>query len=157
MRLKTRTRLLIPLLSTFSMGAALAGHGQDIANNGYKPLFASSRQLLQSETMVIPLKDAVNQWKSFYKIKVAYKEGLLDSKIVPAAITGSFRNMDAETALKQLFLNTSLSYKKIGNNQFSVFEPRVSNPLPGAEIVSCSHSCKWQNNSRQKMAAACPR
>lgn len=135
MRLKTRTRLLIPLLSTFSMGAALAGHGQDIANNGYKPLFASTRQLLQSETMVIPLKDAITQWKSFYKIKVAYKEGLLDSKIVPAAITGSFKNMDAETALKQLFLNTSLSYKKIGNNQFSVFEPRVGNPLPGTEIV----------------------
>lgn len=131
MRLKTRTRLLIPLLSTFSISATLAGHGQDIANNGYKPMFASTRQLLQSETMVIPLKDAVNQWKSFYKIKVAYKEGLLDSKIVPASITGSFKSMDAETALKQLFLNTSLSYKKIGSNQFSVFEPRGGQPFAG--------------------------
>ncbi|MEO5684812.1 MAG: SusC/RagA family TonB-linked outer membrane protein [Chitinophagaceae bacterium] len=136
MRLKTSTNLLIPLFSALSMGSMLTGYAQDIANNSPTRIIAVSRHAGQSEPMVISLKDAINQLKSFYKIKVAYKEGLLDSKLVPASVTASFKNIDAETALKQLFCNTALSYKKIGNNQFSVFESHSSSYLPVMEMAT---------------------
>ena len=138
MRIKTRTRLLIPLFSTFCMGLVLIAHTQDVASNDYKQIFTVSRRSAQNEPMLIPLKDAINQLKSFYEIKVAYKEGLLDSKSVPVAVTGNFKNMDVEAALKQLFANTALIYKKIGNNQFSVFESRTGNYLPPADLASFS-------------------
>ena len=138
MRKKTRTSLLIPLFFTFSMGFANSVRAQDMASNTYKPTYASSRRAVQNEPMVISLKDAINQLKSFYAVKVAYKEGLLDNKIVPVAVTGNFRNMDVETALKQLFSNTTLIYKKIGNNQFSVFESRAGNYLPATDLVAVS-------------------
>jgi len=138
MRKKTRTSLLIPLFFTFSMGFANSIHAQDMASNTYKPTYASSRRAVQNEPMVISLKDAINQLKSFYAVKVAYKEGLLDNKIVPVAVTGNFRNMDVETALKQLFSNTTLIYKKIGSNQFSVFESRTGNYLPATDLVAVS-------------------
>ena len=135
MRIKTRTRLLIPLFSTICTGAAFTAHTQDVASNDYKQPYTVARRSAQNEPMVIPLKDAINQLKSFYVIKVAYKEGLLDSKLVPVAVTGNFKNMDVETALKQLFANTALIYKKIGNNQFSVFESRSGGSLPAVELV----------------------
>jgi TonB-linked SusC/RagA family outer membrane protein len=131
MRKSTRLHLIIPLFSVIVLGTPAFSIGQEMATNNNHTIFASNRQHLQNENMLISLKDAVNQLKSFYKVKVAYKEGLLDTKIVPASITVSFKNMDAETALKQLFSNTSLSYKKIGDNQFSVFETRADNvPKP---------------------------
>ncbi|MFT3935596.1 MAG: SusC/RagA family TonB-linked outer membrane protein [Chitinophagaceae bacterium] len=131
MRTNPKTKLLIPLLSTFCMHVAFAVSGQDIAGNDYKPSFIAARHRQQNEPMAISLKEAVNQLKSFYAIKVAYKEGLLDSKIVPLSVTGNFKNMDVETALKQVLSNTSLLYKKTGNNQYSVFEPRnESNIIP---------------------------
>ena len=127
MRKSTRLHLIIPLFSIIVLGIPAGSIGQEMASNNNNHFFASVRQHTQNENMLISLKDAVNQLKYFYKVKVAYKEGLLDSKIVPASITGSFKNMDAETALKQLFSNTSLSYKKIGENQFSVFETHANN------------------------------
>ncbi len=127
MRKSLRTCLLIPLFSAVVLAAPSGLGAQEIAGGGYHKSFAVARQSLQSENMLIPLKDAVNQLKSFYKVKVAYKEGLLDSKIVHATITSNFKNTDVESALKQLFSNTSLGYKKIGENQFSVFETRADN------------------------------
>ncbi|HTE11520.1 MAG TPA: SusC/RagA family TonB-linked outer membrane protein [Chitinophagaceae bacterium] len=139
MRIKTSSSLLIPLFSSFCIGSNFAGHAQEIAGNGYHPVYAVSRHSSQNEPMVIPLKDAINELKSFYKIKIAYKEGLLNSKLVAASVMTGFKTMDAETALKKLFSNTSLSYKKIGNNQFSVFEsPRTENFVPATEMTVLS-------------------
>ncbi len=136
MRKKTRPGLLIPVLCCFSAGFIFTARAQDVASNNYRPIFASVRRTAQNEPMVISLKDAINQLKSFYSVKVAYKEGLLDNKIVPVAVTGNFRNMDVETALKQLFSNTTLIYKKIGNNQFLEFDSRTVNALPPAELMA---------------------
>ena len=139
MRIKTSTSLLIPLFSSFCIGSTFAGHAQEIAGNGYNPVYVVSRHSSQNEPMVIPLKDAINELKSFYKIKIAYKEGLLNSKLVSASVMTGFKTMDAETALKKLFSNTSLRYKKIGNNQFSVFEsPRTENFVPATEMTVLS-------------------
>ena len=129
MRKSNRTYLLIPLFLFITMGIT----AQEIAGSGYNHIYVGYRQHNQNENMLISLKDAVNQLKSFYKVKVAYKEGLLDSKIVPASITASFKTMDVEAALKQLFSSTTLTYKKIGENQFSVFESRAGNDLPPIE------------------------
>jgi len=131
MRKCNRIYLLIPLFSFITMGIT----AQELAASGYNPLYTGYRQHNQHENILISLKDAVNQLKSFYKVKVAYKEGLLDSKIVPASVTAGFKNMDVEAALKQLFSSTQLTYKKIGEKQFSVFENRTGNDLPPAEIT----------------------
>jgi len=140
MRKFTMNCLLIPLCSLVILGMPAGTIAQEVASNNYsRNSYASVRQHSQSESMVISLKDAVNQLKSFYKVKVAYREGLLDSKLVQAAVTGSFKNMDAEAALKQLFSNTSLSYKKIGDNQFSVFETRTDNNLILPEAIAVSY------------------
>ena len=140
MRNCIRTYLLIPLCSVIILGMPAGSIAQEMASNTHNPiLYASVRQHAQNENMLITLKDAVNQLKSFYKVKVAYREGLLDSRIVPATITGSFKNMDVESALKQLFSNTSLSYKKIGENQFSVFESAAKNSAVAADAVALSY------------------
>ena len=137
MRKNSGTYLLVPLCALIILGLPAGTIAQEMASNTFNRIYASQRHN-QSETMFISLKDAVNQLKSFYKVKVAYKEGLLDSRTVQAGVTGSFKILDVEAALKQLFSNTTLTYKKIGENQFSIFEARSTNDLPATEPTAFS-------------------
>ncbi|HSC37526.1 MAG TPA: TonB-dependent receptor plug domain-containing protein, partial [Chitinophagaceae bacterium] len=84
-----------------------------------------------SNDTAIPLKDAIAQLKKYYAIKIAYRQGLLDGKTIPATVMNDTRTQDAETLLKKILSSLALGYKKIGNNQFSIFELGSNIPAPG--------------------------
>jgi len=120
MRKTTITHLLTPLFVAVCLSICSTSSGQEFARLNYRTLDKDSPPDQQHNLM--SLKDAVNQVKKFYKIKIAYREGLLDGKNVPVSLINEVKSHDVESALKLLLTNYQLNYKKTGNNQFSLFE-----------------------------------
>lgn len=125
MRTHPKTIMLRAMLCMSWPGISLACLGQELAF--VKPAQGQvkvnpSRKDTGNTDATISLKDAVGQIKKYYSIKIAYRQGLLDGKTIPAAVIGDMKTQDAETILRRLLQNLSLGYKKIGNNQFSLFE-----------------------------------
>ena len=130
-----RTRFILSLF----LGVLLpitwsASYAQELVRNtnfAYKGDTPGLSNSLES----IPLKEAINLLKKHYKIRVAYRQGLLAGKEASVAmITESFRR-DAETALNSLLTENNLSFKKIGGNQFSLFAVEPSPPAQTASVV----------------------
>jgi hypothetical protein len=120
MRKITGTGLLIPLFIILSLSLYHNSSGQAIAKLNYKR-FDTDSPPEQNGNNFISLKEAVNQVKKFYKIKIAYREGLLEGKTVSVLLINEIKSYDAESALKLLLDHYQLSFKKTGNNQFSLF------------------------------------
>ncbi|WP_276501906.1 SusC/RagA family TonB-linked outer membrane protein [Terrimonas pollutisoli] len=118
--MSTRTKLLIPLFFLCGMNIYFNSSAQEFARLNYKRSDSDSPP--DQHPNSISLKDAVNEVKKIYKIKIAYREGLLDGKIVPASLINEIKTYDVESGLKLLLTNYQLNYKKTGNNQFSLFE-----------------------------------
>jgi TonB-linked SusC/RagA family outer membrane protein len=74
----------------------------------------------QEEGRVL-LKDALENLKKQFKVQIAYQEGLLDNKFVSAVLAANLRPHDLEGNLKQLLSGFQLEYKKISENQISIF------------------------------------
>ncbi|MVT41188.1 SusC/RagA family TonB-linked outer membrane protein [Chitinophaga oryziterrae] len=117
----------------------------------------------QSETIpvkhvnaTIALKDALVRLKKFQNIRIAYKEGLLDGKVVATSQLDKAENMDAEAALKLLLSDVGLAYMRINKTQYSIYNAQINtglsnsiladklkgkvtgpdgNPVPGATIM----------------------
>src|SRR5688572_18535581 len=121
MRKNTITCLLVPLFVCMWLSICFTSSGQELARFTYKS-FDKDSPPDQNTNNSISLKDAVNQVKKFYKIKIAYREGLLDGKNVPVSIISEMKSHDVESALKLLLTNYQLNYKKTGSNQFSLYE-----------------------------------
>lgn len=121
MRKNTITYLLVPLFAFLWLSICFTSSGQELARFTYKS-FDKDSPPEQNTSNSITLKDAVNQVKKFYKIKIAYREGLLDGKTVPVSLITEVKSHDIESALKLLLINYQLNYKKTGSNQFSLFE-----------------------------------
>ncbi|MFC0773563.1 SusC/RagA family TonB-linked outer membrane protein [Terrimonas alba] len=118
--MSTRTKLLIPLFILCGMNIYYNSAAQEFARLNYKRSDSDSPP--DQHPNSISLKDAVNEVKKIYKIKIAYREGLLDGKIVPVSLINEIKSYDVEPGLKLLLTNYQLNYKKTGNNQFSLFE-----------------------------------
>lgn len=121
MRKTARTGLLVPLFIFLWLNTCLISSGQDITKVNYKS-FQNDSPSYQNGHSSISLKEAVNLIKKSYKIKIAYREGLLEGKTVPVSLINGLKSQDAESALKLLLSNCQLGFKKTGNNQFSLFE-----------------------------------
>jgi TonB-linked SusC/RagA family outer membrane protein len=129
MRKCTKTTLFV-LCTVCCVSLSVSSRSQEIARASYKYSYGDTHPPQRDDNQV-SLKDAVSQLKKQYKIKVAYREGLLDGKTVPASLVKNMTAQDAEQALKLLINNSPLSYKKISANQFSLFEARTeNNPRP---------------------------
>ena len=67
------------------------------------------------------LKDALESLKRQFNVQIAYQEGLLDNKFVSVGLAGNLKQHDLESNLKQLLSGFQLEYKKINENQISIF------------------------------------
>jgi len=132
MRKHSKNFLLRAMLCMSWPGISIACLGQEIAFA--KPASVQGQSIpprrdTGNSDATISLKDAVGQLKKYYSIKIAYKQGLLDGKTIPAAIMNDIKTQDAETVLRKILQSLALGYKKIGNNQFSLFELSSSGPI----------------------------
>ncbi len=123
--MSTKNKLLIPLFILCGMNIFGISSAQEFAKFNYRRSDSDSPpdQAVNS----VSLKEAITQIKKFYKVKIAYRQGLLDGKTVAVSFINEIKLHDAESALKLLLTGYSLNFKKIGNNQFSIFEI-VSSP-----------------------------
>ena len=121
MRKTSARTLLVFLLTAVYPGILPVVHAQEITKVNTESYQRDSPPD-QENNSAVSLKDAVQQLKKIYKIKVAYREGLLDGKSVSAAWINDARVNDVESALRLLLAEFQLNYKKTGTNQFALFE-----------------------------------
>jgi TonB-linked SusC/RagA family outer membrane protein len=77
------------------------------------------------------LKDAVNQLKQQYHVRIAFKEGLLNGKFAaPAAVADSAASL--EGSLRQLLPAAGLDFKRITVQQYVIYA--ASAPAPGDHV-----------------------
>ncbi|MEP7377270.1 MAG: SusC/RagA family TonB-linked outer membrane protein [Chitinophagaceae bacterium] len=120
MRKITSNKLLIPLFTLLSLNICHISSAQTLARLNVRSYDRDSPPE-QHANNSISLKEAVNLVKKYYKIKIAYLEGLLEGKMVAASLINEIKSYSAEEALKLLLADSQLNFKKTGNNQFSLF------------------------------------
>lgn len=121
MRKINRQVLPALLFAVLWLNVFISSQGQAIVNISNKNQVRDSPPE-RDATVFISLKEAINEVKKIYKVKIAYREGLLDGKTVSGSIISDTRTYDAEATIKLLLANSQISYKKTGSNQFSLFE-----------------------------------
>lgn len=113
--------LLIPLLLCVFLGISQGLRSQEVANL-YQAKTFKERPAGQDESAYVSLKDALTQVRKFYKVKIAYKEGLLAGKAIPMAVMNATTQSDIETALMLLLNGSNLMFKKNSESQFCLFQ-----------------------------------
>ncbi|HEY9195779.1 MAG TPA: SusC/RagA family TonB-linked outer membrane protein [Mucilaginibacter sp.] len=81
------------------------------------------------------LKDALDNLKKQFNVQIAYQEGLLDNKFIPASLFNNARLFNLDENLKQLLSVFQLEYRKINNNQISIFSSHDQATTPAAVIA----------------------
>ncbi|SEL04709.1 TonB-linked outer membrane protein, SusC/RagA family [Chitinophaga rupis] len=110
----------------FGMGTPVIAQtqiGKVYASRQSTPFHMSSPQGGGTNRATVSLKEGLDRLRKFHNIRIAYREGLLDGKTIPAALLDKTEKMDPEAALKQLLSDQHLEYKRINNKQFSIFNP----------------------------------
>ena len=77
----------------------------------------------------VSLKEALIKLKKFQNIRIAYKEGLLDGKVVSATLLEKAEHLEAEAALKLLLSDFSLAYMRVNKTQYSIYVPTAATLL----------------------------
>ncbi|MEO3403406.1 SusC/RagA family TonB-linked outer membrane protein [Mucilaginibacter sp. CAU 1740] len=97
-----------------------------------------SYQLPQSTETKVLLKDALDNLKKQFNVRIAYQEGLLDNKFVPASLSANSKLLSLDDNLKQLLTIFQLEYRKINDNQISIFAARdvQANPIVAAVVLT---------------------
>lgn len=85
------------------------------------------------EEPMVTLKDALQDLKKRYHFRFAYREGLLEGKIVPAAWMD--QQQAPEELLSKLLTACDLHYKQINKKQFSIFS-EIAQPVAPAGDAS---------------------
>jgi TonB-linked SusC/RagA family outer membrane protein len=95
----------------------------------YASAFSGNVRISQNKTAVnvpydedgnLTLKEALEQIKTRYRVKFAYKEGLLDDKRVSRALLNNTA-YTLEELLERILGGVALNYKRINKRQFSIF------------------------------------
>ncbi|RFM36578.1 SusC/RagA family TonB-linked outer membrane protein [Chitinophaga silvisoli] len=87
-------------------------------------MYASMRQtdnIPHHKAGTMSLKDALVRLKKLQNIRFAYREGLLDGKMVPADLVDRAETMEAEAALKLLLSDFALAYMRVNKTQYSIY------------------------------------
>ncbi|MDP9076454.1 MAG: SusC/RagA family TonB-linked outer membrane protein [Bacteroidota bacterium] len=109
------------------LGQSVYGFGQTaLASNNSFHLKARNMTVQQAGENRVLLKDALDNLKKQFKIQIAYHEGLLDNKFVPASLVNNARLFNLDDNLKQLLSISQLEYRKINDNQISIFSLKES-------------------------------
>jgi TonB-linked SusC/RagA family outer membrane protein len=88
-----------------------------------------------TETKVL-LKDALENLKKQFNVQIAYQEGLLDNKFIPASISNNARQYNLDENLKQMLSVFQLEYRKINDNQISIFSSKEPVNTPVAAVIT---------------------
>ncbi len=80
----------------------------------------------QANENKVLLKDALDNLKKQFNVQIAYHEGLLDNKFVPASFVSNSRLNSLDENLRQLLSVFQLNYRKINDNQISIFSIKES-------------------------------
>jgi len=127
---RTDQNLLLGLLCcalTFGMGKPVIAQNEKVyASRPSSPFHVVTSQGGGSNRASISLKEALDRIRRFHNIRIAYREGLLDGKTVPADVLDKAEKMQPEAALKQLLMDQRLEFKRINDKQFSIFNPNVN-------------------------------
>jgi len=121
MRKIARRGFLVPFFTAACISINCFGQAQTAARLTLKNFDKDSPPEQQLNNSV-SLKDAINQVKKIYKIKIAYREGLLEGKTVPASLLNDIKDYTVDSALKLLLTNFQLGFKRTSSNQFSLYE-----------------------------------
>lgn len=95
-------------------------------------MYASMRQtdnIPYHKAGTMSLKDALIRLKKLQNIRFAYREGLLDGKMVPADVVDRAETMEAEAALKLLLSDFALAYSRVNKTQYSIYTRDVNTTI----------------------------
>ncbi|HEY8928354.1 MAG TPA: SusC/RagA family TonB-linked outer membrane protein [Mucilaginibacter sp.] len=108
------------------LGQSVYGLAQtSYASNSFR-LKSRSASVQQAAENRVTLKDALDNLKKQFKVQIAYHEGLLDNKFVPASLANNARQFNLDDNLKQLLSGFQLGYRKINDSQISIFSSKES-------------------------------
>lgn len=91
---------------------------QVIASNSIHVKETNRIQLSAENTM--QLKTAVDGIQKQFKIKIAYREGLLQNITIPAVLISDMKALEPYAALKQVLASTQLDFNKINDAQYII-------------------------------------
>lgn len=116
----------------------------------YASAFSGNVRVMQNKSAVnmpydkdgnVTLKDALEQIKLRYRVKFAYKEGLLDDKRVSQALLNNTA-YTLEELLEKILGGVALNYKRINKRQFSIFsslqEQKGEYTTTGTEVTDAA-------------------
>ena len=121
------------------LGQSVYGFAQmALANNNSFHSKARNPTVQQTVENKVLLKDALDNLKKQFNIQIAYHEGLLDNKFVPASLVNNTRLYNLDENLRQLLSVSQLSYRKINENQISIFSVKeiAENRSPVIAVIS---------------------
>lgn len=120
------------------LGQSVYGLAQTSYASNNARLKARSLTVQQATENKVTLKDALDNLKKQFKIQIAYHEGLLDNKFVPASMANNARQFNLDDNLKQLLSAFQLDYRKINENQISIFSLKEPSEIkaPVAEVIT---------------------
>jgi len=109
------------------LGQSVYGFSQTAfaSSNSFHSKTRNSGAQQASESKVL-LKDALDNLKKQFNVQIAYHEGLLDNKFVPASLVVNARLNNLDENLRQLLSVFQLNYRKINENQISIFSVKES-------------------------------
>lgn len=93
------------------------------SNNRFHSKAPSNAAQQVVETKVL-LKDALENLKKQFNVQIAYQEGLLDNKFIPASLSNNVKLFSLDENLKQLLSVFQLEYRKINDSQISIFSSK---------------------------------
>ncbi|WP_431200288.1 carboxypeptidase-like regulatory domain-containing protein [Mucilaginibacter sp. P25] len=104
------------------LGQSAYGYAQmSLTNNNRLHARNFSYPISQVTESKVLLKDALENLKKQFNVQIAYQEGLLDNKFVPTNLTSNISQFTLDDNLKQLLSAFQLTYRKINDNQISIF------------------------------------
>jgi len=120
------------------LGQSVYGLAQTSYASNSARLKARSLTVQQATENKVTLKDALDNLKKQFKIQIAYHEGLLDNKFVPASLANNARLYNLDDNLKQLLAAFQLDYRKINDSQISIFSLKEPSEIkvPVAEVIT---------------------
>ncbi|MDB4920763.1 SusC/RagA family TonB-linked outer membrane protein [Mucilaginibacter sp.] len=118
------------------LGRSVYGFGQTSFASNSVHLKARNLTVQQVVENKVTLKDALDNLKKQFKIQIAYHEGLLDNKFVPASLANNAWQFNLDDNLKQLLSVFQLEYRKINDNQISIFSIKETSDNKAVAIIT---------------------
>lgn len=88
-----------------------------------------------AEEKTVTLKDVLRDLKKRFHFRFAYREGLLDGKVVPASILND-PELEPEVIVEKIFEQCQLQYRQINKKQFTIFSTDAADDVSSKEKVA---------------------